>query len=208
MKITRRGKEPLSCVAAEHGLGWTGLELGITFVKNLLLLRHAKSGYEEPQGPDQERSLTPRGHAAAALMASFLREQSHKPQWRPDLVLVSMARRTRQTFDHFAPTLSGVEVCFEAGLYAFAALPVLLRLRALPESVGTVLVIGHNPALHDVTLDLARNHDSPLYALVEGKFPTAALAHLQHDGTWNTLGAMTATLSSFTRPKDLGNRDD
>lgn len=173
-------------------------------MKQLLLLRHAKSGWDDPDAPDEERVLTARGHAAAALMAGYLRKQL----LRPDLVLVSMARRTRQTFDYFAPQLSGVEVNFEAGLYAFASLPVLRRLRDLPDTVQTVLVIGHNPALQSLALDLAGNTDSPQYSLLDEKFPTAALAVLHHGSEWNTLGAGTTELVSFTRPKDLGSFND
>lgn len=168
--------------------------------KYLLLLRHAKSSWDDQTVSDEERTLAPRGHYAASLMAAHMHERG----WLPDLVLVSMAKRTRQTFDYCAPTLNGTEVRFESGLYVFDPESVLERLRTVSETVRTLLVIGHNPALQELTLKLAGNTRSPLYASVNDKFPTAALAVLSLPGAWQEAGAAAATLTDFVRPKDLG----
>ena len=137
------------------------------------LLRHAKSSWSDPTLPDQERPLARRGRRDAKRIAKHLVRLGIKPE----LVLCSAAARTRETLELLRPALGATStVRLEAALYAASADKLLERLRAVPEAVASVMLIGHNPGLHDLALALA-SAGTELERL-EAKFPTAALATL------------------------------
>ena len=170
-------------------------------MRRLLLLRHAKSSWEDPGLADHDRPLTPRGRRACKLVAAHLGSEGI----RPDLVLCSSARRTRDTLERISPALGDeVEVLIEDALYGASHRALRERLRALADDVGTVMLIGHNPAIQDLALDLAG--DGSEIAGVRRKYPTAALATLEHLGAWQELDAGCADLVAFVRPKELAQR--
>src|SRR4029453_12785732 len=109
-------------------------------VKRLLLLRHAKSSWDEPGLADHNRPLAPRGRRAAESMARHLRDDRISPA----LVLCSSARRTRETLE-----LLGVveEVRIERALYGASEDELLDRLQRVPETLDSVMLVGHNPAV-------------------------------------------------------------
>jgi phosphohistidine phosphatase len=156
-------------------------------MKLLYLLRHAKSSWDDLGLADHDRPLAPRGRHAAELMAAHLKSERMEPQ----LVLCSSARRTRETLERVAP---GGEVSIEAGLYGATHGAIVERLRGVPETVGSVMVIGHNPAMQSLVLDLTGT---------DRKFPTGALATIEFDGPWNGLAAGGGRLADFVRPKAL-----
>jgi phosphohistidine phosphatase len=167
-------------------------------VKRIYLLRHAKSSWKDDQLRDHDRPLAGRGKRAAKAMARHLRDEGIDPQ----LVLCSTARRARDTLERIEPALGRRTVHVERDLYGASAQALLERLRAVPDRVGSVMVIGHNPGLEDLALELAR--DGPLVGDVEAKFPTAALATLTFAGSsWARLGPAEADLVAFVRPRDL-----
>jgi phosphohistidine phosphatase len=162
--------------------------------RRLYLLRHAKSSWKETGIPDHDRPLASRGRKAAKAMAAHLREQ----RVQPDLVLCSSATRARQTFERLEP-LGAREVHIERELYAADAATLLARLRDVPERVGSVMVVAHNPGLEDLTRVLARQDDE-----LGEKFPTGALATLSlGDREWASLERGTAELVDFVRPREL-----
>jgi len=161
------------------------------------LLRHAKSSWDEPGMADRERPLAPRGRRAAGRVAEHLRAEGV----RPDVVLCSTAVRARQTLDIVLPALGEPEVLVEEGLYAGDAEDVLDRLRSLPDATARAMVVGHNPTLQDLALDLAAS-GRDLERLRE-KLPTGALVTLAFGGPWRGLGAGRATLESLVVPRDL-----
>jgi len=123
---------------------------------------------------------------------------------RPALVLCSTSVRTRQTLEAIQPALGkSCRVELLAELYAAAEQVLLERLQALPESVGSVMLIGHNPGLHDLALVLA-SRGAELPQLKE-KFPTGALATLvvQSD-SWAALRPGDAELIDYVVPRQLG----
>jgi phosphohistidine phosphatase len=82
----------------------------------------------------------------------------------------------------------------------------LRRLRLIDESAGAIIVIGHNPGLHELALALAAP-DSPRYkALATGKFPTTARASFAIDGTWSSLGQSRHALTQYVTAKSLGDQ--
>jgi len=167
-------------------------------MKQLYLLRHAKSSWKDTSLPDHDRPLAGRGRRAAKAIAGHLREQGIEP----DLVLCSTARRARETLDRIEPALGASTVRVEDDLYAASAGALLERLRSVPDTVESVMLIGHNPGLQDLALDLAR--PSPTVRELATKYPTAALATLTFPvSSWQELDCETAELVALVRPRDL-----
>jgi phosphohistidine phosphatase len=166
-------------------------------MKRLLLLRHAKSSWDDPALPDRERPLAPRGHRAAERMAKHLR--SNVPN--ADLVLCSSALRTRETMARMSGAFGEPEVVVEDELYAASDDELLERLRGVAETSETVALIGHNPGIGDLASALAGRGDD--LDRMRSKFPTGALAVLEFDGRWERLAPGGAVLASFVTPKDL-----
>jgi phosphohistidine phosphatase len=164
-------------------------------VRTLYLLRHAKSSWDQPELPDSERPLAPRGVRDAKRVAKHLRRLGVTPQ----LVLCSSAVRTRATLELLRPALAAVAIHIEDGLYGAASEALLGRLRTLPEETASVLLIGHNPGLQDLALILVSG-EADRERLAEA-FPTAALATLAVP-TWR-LSPGDAELVDFVVPKQL-----
>jgi phosphohistidine phosphatase len=120
----------------------------------------------------------------------------------PELVLCSPSRRTRETLTRIAPSLGkSADVRIEPELYAASA-PVLLEvLHEVPDGVESVMLICHNPGIQDLALSLAGAGSES--ARVRSKFPTAAMATLELDGSWRELAPRSAELVSFVKPKEL-----
>jgi phosphohistidine phosphatase len=171
-------------------------------VKTILLLRHAKSSPGAPGQPDHERPLNGRGKKAAELVAEHLLAEAP----RPDLILCSTATRTRQTL---APLLDRLKpaappIALEKSLYLASEDVLLKRLRALPATVATVLMIGHNDGMWQAAEALAGRGEESLLESLREKFPTGALATLQIEiDSWSKLRAGAATLAAYACPKDL-----
>ncbi len=170
-------------------------------MKTLLLLRHAKSSWDNDSLADHERPLAPRGRRAATVMASYLIDQGHLP----DLVLCSTSVRTRQTWAGVEDELgTTVAVEFLEDLYLADPGRMLRLLRHHGGEAETVLMIGHNPGTHELALALSDAGDTGRVERMYRKFPTAALAVIQFDiETWMDATPGLGTLISFTRPKDL-----
>jgi phosphohistidine phosphatase len=163
----------------------------------LYLLRHAKSGWADPTLADRERPLAPRGRRDAKRIAKHLRRLGREPE----LVLCSSAARTRETLELVRPALGAVEVKVEEELYAASCEELLARIRLVPHSVASVMLIGHNPGLHQLALTLASAGDE--LERLKAKFPTAALATLTLAKSWSRLAPAEATLAAYVVPKQL-----
>ena len=122
----------------------------------------------------------------------------------PELVLCSPAERARETLELVRPALAATAtVRLEPELYGASADSTLEHLRTVPEEVASVMLIGHNPGLHDLALVLA-SAGSVLERL-QAKFPTAALATLTlRRATWRRLSQADAVLTTYVAPKQLG----
>jgi phosphohistidine phosphatase len=165
----------------------------------LHLLRHAKSSWKEG-GEDHERPLSRRGREAARKIGRHLPEATGAL----DLVLCSSARRARETLDlvlaGFAPR---PHVLIERGLYLASREQLLERLRQLAEEDRNILLIGHNPALFELALALARPDAPAFAALAGGKFPTAARASFRVATGWAALGRPCPALIDYATPASL-----
>ena len=167
--------------------------------RTLYLLRHAKSSWSDPALADEERPLAPRGRRDAKRVCEHLERLGIAPA----LVLCSSARRAVQTLELLQPALGPVTpVLIEPELYGATAEELLGRLRALPDDVASVLLIGHNPGLQDLALLLASAGAE--LSRVEAKFPTSALATFSlPKAAWRQLSQGEAVLDAFVVPKQL-----
>jgi len=171
-------------------------------VKTLLVLRHAKSDWGDAGADDHDRRLAPRGHRGAELLAAHF-ARTHVA---PDVVLCSTARRARETLELAQPGLpSSTRVYFERRLYGAGVDELLERIDEVPDDVGSVLLVGHNPGLKDLVIALTAHGNRALRERVETKFPTAAFATIDLDvERWADVQPGTGTLVAFVTHKDLG----
>ncbi len=153
----------------------------------LIVMRHAKAG-ELPGGPDAERALRPRGQRDSAAAGNWLASRG----FRPDLVICSPARRTRQTWQHVAPALRGdPEFTVEQGLYQAGCDDLMEIIRLTPATVATLLYIGHNPAAAELASVLTGT---------EIVLSTAAIAVIAPATEWPDLAAGTGELVASWSP--------
>jgi phosphohistidine phosphatase len=171
-------------------------------IKTVLLLRHAKASREDPEMADFDRPLTARGRRDAPRIGAWMRSSGLSP----DLVLCSDAKRARETWAGVAETLrSGAPVLFERALYMASAKALCHRLQRIQGTVGTVLVVGHNPGIEEAAQALAEREGEPLDRLQREKFPTAGLAKLEFEiADWGQIQPRRGRLSLFVRPDELG----
>jgi phosphohistidine phosphatase len=166
--------------------------------RRLYLLRHAKSSWKGEGLADHDRPLARRGRRAAKAIYRHLRERGVEPE----LVLCSTARRARETLEGIEPALGRGAIRVEPELYGAGPAELLARLHEIAPPIRSVMVIGHNPAVEELALLLARQ-GSTVHEL-EAKFPTGALATLAFSGPgWAALDHGTADLIEFIRPRDL-----
>ncbi len=171
-------------------------------MRQLLLLRHAKSSWDDPKLPDHARPLNPRGRRAAEAVRDILVGLGAAPE----LVLVSSARRTLQTLAALEPWPVPPRVEPLDALYLASATDMLAVLRESGGDAGCIMLVGHNPGLHELVLLLAAEISDPdQRAILEVDYPTAALALLTIDGTWSGLLAGTAVLRRLICPGEPPN---
>lgn len=164
----------------------------------LYLLRHAKSSWELAGQLDYDRGLTERGQTDCKLIAGEIEARGIEP----GLVLCSGAVRARETLDLVATGLPPeTRVEYEDAIYQATADGLADVLRKVPEETASVMLIGHNPSIHDLAVDIAADGDE--LERLAAKFPTCALAEFEFDGSWSDLGTDTATVTAFTAPKQL-----
>jgi phosphohistidine phosphatase len=168
-------------------------------VRQLLLLRHAKSSWDDPRLGDHDRPLAPRGEEAARRVAVHLESAGIRPR----LVLCSSARRARDTLAALLALLGDAPVQVDADLYGADSSEILEMLRRVGSDVESVMIVGHNPGLEELALDLAGDGDPTALERLRTKYPTGALAVLQLATDWAALDAGTAYLSDLVLPRRL-----
>jgi phosphohistidine phosphatase len=137
----------------------------------LILLRHGKAEADATSGQDFDRALTERGRRDTLLVCKAMA----KAGLDPDLVLVSPAARTLQTWEAAATVFDHAEVRIVPALYDLGAADVLALAQAEGRQAHTVLIVGHNPGLGDLSARLARDAHALSDAMALGmNFPVAA----------------------------------
>jgi len=171
-------------------------------LKTVLLLRHAKSAWNDADLSDHDRPLNRRGERAAEAMADHIARKAP----RPDLILCSTAVRSRQTLAPLVHRLTAPAppILLEKGLYLAPEANLLARLQKAPDEAGTVLVIGHNDGIWRLAEVLAGRGRAGLLQALREKFPTGTLATLRAPvERWADLAAGSAELLGYVRPRDL-----
>lgn len=169
----------------------------------LHLLRHAKSSAKEDV-EDYERPLSRRGRTTARRVGRNLRAKLGAI----DLVLCSSARRTRETLDFVLDEFSPrPRTSFEDELYLASREGLMARLGRLDARDINVLLIGHNPGLHDLALTLADVNSPAFRALASGKFPTSAYVSFRVPADWLALGSSRREVIGYVTPDSLPDED-
>jgi phosphohistidine phosphatase len=170
-------------------------------MKQLYLLRHAKSSWDDPDIDDFDRPLNKRGRRAAKAMAIYFREA----EIQPAAVLCSPAKRTRETLKCLQSGLGEAPVQFDRRIYEASYQTLLQCLADLPPETESALLVGHNPGLERLALYLMsdRGHGAGA-SRMQDKYPTGSLAVLLAPAAdWASLKVGSCRLDDFIRPADL-----
>lgn len=170
-------------------------------MKKLYVLRHAKSSWDDMELPDHDRPLAPRGERAALVIGRYMAQRDLIPH----MVICSTATRSVETLRLVASQWEhDVPVIRDRSLYLTGARAVRQRVAQIEEPAKAVLVIGHNPDLHDLTVALAEPGSQAHRRLAETKFPTSALAVFHFAiPDWPSLRSASGTLVDLKTPKVL-----
>ncbi|MBO9376791.1 histidine phosphatase family protein [Sphingomonas histidinilytica] len=171
-------------------------------VKKLTLLRHAKSGWDDPVARDFDRPLNGRGKRAAHRIGQYLRD--HDMHF--DHVVSSPAVRCVETIEHLAEgTGETIAPAWDKRVYLASAVSLLDVVQEANDQYDSLLLVGHNPGLEDLVLMLVPDRpDDAARDQVEEKFPTASIAEISFPVEhWDDVRPNGGLLSLFVRPRDL-----
>jgi phosphohistidine phosphatase len=168
-------------------------------MRRLILLRHSTAIRAERGEGDQDRVLTPEGRADAAMVGAYLANHS----FRPDRVLVSPAARTRDTWRQVAAALRvAPDAAFDQRIYNATSQALFNVLVETPDDSRTVLMLGHNPGLHELAMLLVANGDIDIRERLRENFPTSGIAIIDFAlDSWSKLHARAGRLERFVSPK-------
>lgn len=159
--------------------------------KHLVMIRHAKSDWDNASIADHDRPLNKRGQRDAPIMADLL----HDIIKRPDVLISSTAKRAQETAAHFIKKLKPEETTSTDKLYEAGIDNILDVIHNVPPDASCVLLVGHNPGFTEVVELLSTTPHLNM--------PTCCVAVLKlHVDTWTDVGPGTATLVSLEVPRD------
>jgi phosphohistidine phosphatase len=167
-------------------------------MRRLMLLRHAKTERAEPGQRDRDRKLTKRGRDDAAMIGAYMARHG----LNPDLALVSPAKRAQETWALAAPAFAKPpRPVIEERIYN-ATTEALFKIISEKRDARSLLVVGHNPGLHDIAVQLIASGDVDARERVAEKLPTAGLVviDLAFDD-WSRLHRHSGRLERFVTPR-------
>lgn len=171
-------------------------------MRTLSLLRHAKSSWDDNALTDFERPLAPRGEAAAPLMGRHMRDIG----LAPDLVICSAALRTRETARLALAEFGGdaPPIVYDERIYEASTADLLSRLQEVDAAIEHVLMIGHNPGLQRLVLQLTGGRLGADAAQIAEKLPTGALVVMALDiARWEDLKDGVGRVTHYMTPRRL-----
>lgn len=177
-----------------------GQESDIAAMRRLMLLRHAKTERPEPGEPDRGRKLTKRGRTDAPVIGAYMARHGLVP----DLALVSPAVRAKETWELIAACFAKApKVASEERIYN-AGPDRLMALIAETRGTRSLLVVGHNPGIQELAVQLVASGDVQARERVTEKLPTSGLVviDLPFDD-WSRLRAHAGRLERFVSPRSL-----
>ena len=162
-------------------------------MKQIFLLRHAKSSWDNSNLSDFERPLANRGIRDAKKLCNFLKEN----EFRLDRVLCSNATRAKETFDLIADGFNFKinKATYSDELYFGDTTNIINNLKKLDESFKNILIVGHNPMLHSLVESLINEKIA--------RFTTCNLAIMLYEGDWIELNSHECSLKSLIKPKEI-----
>lgn len=171
-------------------------------VKKVSLLRHAKSGWDDPVARDFDRPLNAKGKRAAQRIGQYLRDQ----RIAFDHVVASPAIRVVETIEYLGDgAVEKLNPAWDKRLYLASAVSLLDVIQEANDGYDSLLLVGHNPGLEDLVLMMVP--DAPgdgTRDQVEEKFPTASIAEITFPvDRWEDVRPNGGTISLFVRPRDL-----
>lgn len=168
-------------------------------LKKLMLLRHAKADWPRDTA-DHERPLSGRGHRDAPLAGRWMVDHGAVP----DFILCSSALRARQTCTWVCKELGDKAPTpkLEDRLYEASPAQILAVINRVPETVTSLLVIGHLPGVQEVAMRIAsvESAEEPVMELAT-RYPTAGLTVMDYAGDWATLDGRDAVVTDFVVPR-------
>ena len=175
-------------------------------MRRLMLLRHAKSDWSKLGASDAERILAARGREAAPRVGAYMAHHGLKP----DLVICSIATRARETWDLVAPEFKQQPpVAYEDRIYESGVDALLAVIKETQAAVHALMLVGHNPGLHDLAQRLIASGDTEARQRLTEKFSTAALAVIDFAiDDWRKLHPRSGRLDRFVAPRMLGRATD
>ena len=157
--------------------------------KRIFLLRHAKSSWDDFSLKDFDRPLSTRGIQDADLMGNYF----HSKKICLDRIISSPSKRTTETANHFFSSDVNIDMLPE--LYHATLEQVISTIHETPDTYKSVLLIGHNPSIHES------------YEFLSGKFidkyPTCCLASLNYEGEWADIAQRSCDLDFIKKPREL-----
>jgi phosphohistidine phosphatase len=174
-------------------------------MRRLMLLRHAKAERAEPGAPDRERGLTPRGREDALKLGAYMAKHA----LLPDRALVSPAARTQETWKLLAAAFPAVPVTPDPRLYEASAQTIVGLVKETAADIHALIVVGHNPALHEAARLLIASGDVDLRERLHEEMPTAALAVIDFPlDDWRKLHPHSGRLDRLVVPRWLETATD
>jgi phosphohistidine phosphatase len=167
-------------------------------MRRLILLRHAKTERVAPGERDRDRKLTKRGRADASAIGAYMARHGLVP----DVALVSPAKRTQETWALLAPAFAKAPKLINEERIYNADTEALIEVIGAARGAHCLIVVGHNPGLHDVAVQLIAAGDVAARERVAEKLPTAGLVviDLAFDD-WSKLHRHAGRLERFVTPK-------
>jgi phosphohistidine phosphatase len=174
-------------------------------MRRLLLLRHAKTERNAPNGRDRDRPLAARGRKDATQLGGWLAGQR---ALLPDLVLISTAVRTRETWDivqqQFSEEVAQDFAAHLPELYGAEPVQLLAIIRSVVANPKRLMIVGHNPGLHELALRLIGGGDAAGRAALADNLPTSGLAVIDFAvDRWDSITVGGGQLARFVSPKLL-----
>lgn len=175
-------------------------------MRRLLLFRHAKAERPEPGGRDLERTLSDRGREQAPIIGAFI----GRHRLIPDHVVVSTSRRTRETWELAASALGATPtIAFDERIYEAAAEKILAVVKETPNTAASLLIVGHNPGLHELARLLIASGEPELREQLNEKLPTSGLVVIDFAvDAWDQIHRRSGRLEVFVTPRMLAEAID
>ncbi len=163
----------------------------LILMRQLILIRHAKSSWKDPHLSDYDRPLNKRGKRDVSFMAKLLAQKNIAP----DILISSPAQRTKQTALEFVLKLGYKEegIVWDKNLYLASAFKILSIILNLDEKIKCAIIVGHNPGLTDIQNYLCKNEVDNI--------PTCGIVCMNTNKNWKNVGKKDFELNFFEFPK-------